>query len=188
MAILYVPIHVPNVSQVLHRTKDLNMEHDSLHAETYTFSDQLRLCTCEKEEPGEEPAQAHREHVAARGSRIVVSGDFWHISSFERATGRGSSNGFEAVCKLHRNGGEATGKCKKSLALGHELSEAEALLRLKRWILQGAENTLESSDMDRSTHSQLDARYSCSIGPAGAVLENRLTDVHTRLVEAGLYP
>ncbi len=56
------------------------------------------------------------------------------------------------ICGLHRNGeGESRTECKKSLTFGaSELTKAEAILRLKRWLVAG----LDDADWPAATRQK----------------------------------
>ena len=102
---------------------------------------------------------------ARPGERVLWSEPPFFISRMPRGVG--------ASCCLHHDEGDDVRKvrCQKTLAFGSRetLTEAECVLRLKRWLLQGLD--LEGPAV-RTTHRLVDARRA---GLAGVELDEALT-------------
>jgi hypothetical protein len=83
--------------------------------------------------------------------------------------------GFGATCKLHHNDTESAATvCKKTLSLGDDLSDAQAILYLKRWLLLGLDMKDQGSAYARWDHRDVDARRDCAAGVAPGDLDQVL--------------
>ena len=104
------------------------------------------------------------------------------------SAGQGSTRAigsFGIVCKLHVNEGDLRpGRCKKTLVMGAGLSAEQAKTQLKRWVLEGALQTLANEAFTRDDHRAVDARS--LQGLAGHALDNKLAEVEAALHERNL--
>ena len=151
-----------------------------------------RLAREAGEETLQESQQQQVEHPrlerAAPQTRLSTTGAFWTMSSTKP---RGHARGFTVTCRLHMDVGDVSrGRCKRSLNLGvgpGELSEVEIKTRLKRWLLRGAELSLESRGAtSRTDHAQVDARHDCGAGLEGHALDARLRAIEAELRQLDL--
>ena len=82
------------------------------------------------------------------------------------------------------------GKCKKTLNFGKgadKLTEDDVLLRLKRWMLKGLEQSLSSGLVvfARSAHQAVDARWECDHGASSEEVDARLQAGYQELMSRG---
>ena len=91
-------------------------------------------------------------HKAAAGERII---EWWDGRfPFARIERRGVHIGWVVTCALHGNANGKLNKtpCKKTLTIGKTgIDEAEAMLRLQRWLVCGKFHPLDP-DEERQSH------------------------------------
>ena len=103
--------------------------------------------------------------------------------AISKIVSRGQHVGFGIVCRLHQNPEDGClGKCKKTLNFGRErLTDAEVLLRLKRWMLRGTDLSLAHPGTTRGDHQAIDARWECADGPSAGEVDALLASRHADL-------
>ena len=93
----------------------------------------------------------------ARGEQVI---EYWGGDrfAFARIMPKGVLSGYGAYCARHSNsdGYAAKTPCKKAITLGNPpMTEDEARLRLKRWIIAGSIHMLEPETRQRQAHIDL---------------------------------
>ena len=112
----------------------------------------------DKSEPVKPPPDAPKKgvnqatHKAAKGERII---EWWDGRfPFARIERKGVHIGWGVTCALHQNANGKFNKtpCKKTLNIGNTgIDQAEAMLRLKRWLVCGKFHPLDPKE-ERQSH------------------------------------
>ena len=102
-----------------------------------------------------ERASSSRDVAPAAPAQRSRRAFAWGVFRISPLFSQGHQIGWEASCNMHQNTGDCVGtSCKKAINQGG-LSEEDCMLRLKRWLVAGLEDSSWDASRARSHHVSL---------------------------------